>query len=100
MGDIVPINDTVTGLVHHVSEMTRQFRHPDSKPSGARRQRLWCVTVDEAVFVLSSAKHCVCILLSDAVGGVAGFTRQRLLMAQPCGQVVKVVIEPVVPALV
>lgn len=84
-------------LVDYTPQMTRQLGHPDPKPGSTRGQRLRRVAIDEAVLVDAGAEDGFRLLLRDAIRGIPRLAGQRLLMAQPCAQVVEVVVEPGVP---
>lgn len=96
---IVTVDDGA-GAVDGVAQVLSQLGKEDAVAGSAGGQRGRAVAVDEAVLVLTAAEDGFGIGLRDAVGRVANLTRQSLLMAEARREIVKVVVEPVVPGRV
>jgi hypothetical protein len=93
MRNVVPVDDT-RRIAHACANVRRKFRHPHAIAAHTRGQAVVVIPVDEGVLVLSPSKHGVRFSRSDAFAAVAG---KRLIMTQASGEIIEIVIKPLVP---
>lgn len=94
---LLSISASISTNIDSPPNMSRHLSHPNAVTPTRSFQRMWIITVYIAILIQPASKYIIRHSPRDTQRGIRNVTSQRFTMAELRGEVIEVMIYPVVP---